>query len=392
MEINFCNTMLFIRVSYQIFGELTMFENLLERVALSKINNALKKLDNDNCNEALKILEEAKTLCAKFDPKQEKPTFAGVLIGIGAVYQKQGKDELAINNYQLALSIRNKYYNDEPRPENANLLNMMGDLCEKSKKFACPEDSYSYYIKAYTIRERLYEPSNAELLNNRLKLGTLLLEKNQYEECIPHFENYLKYTKQIDENKGTIANIEYALGICYYKKEKPELNKSVEHFRESLAKWQLLKEPQHIIDIANIMAKIYADLGKTIDAADTFLISLDEQLLLLANVSSANFVDEQKASLLVKKGNAYQAKGMYYKSIEFYQDALKLYPDKSHQNALDTLSKIAEEYTKLGEVETSECYNGLIEELVKGNDVKVMGVCEARAAEACKSCDMELLC
>jgi len=357
-----------------------MSDNILEKAAISKINNGLKKLDK-NPDEALKILEEAKSLCAKFDPEQKHPTTASVLVGIGTVYQKQDKDELAIRTYEQALSIRDNFYKEEIRSETASLLTIVAELCEKTGQKYCTKSSFNYYDRALGIKEQLYGKDNVDALNIHVKLGAALLAQEKHEEYIPHFEAYIEHIKKTDANRAIVANVEYALGVGYNARKVAD--KSIEYFRESLADWKLLNDSKHIIETANVLAKIYMDSGNSYDAAETFITSLDEQLHLLKNAPVSNEASLQKASLVVKKGNAYQAKGEYRNSIEHYKEALKLYPDKTHADVSDTLYKIAEEYTKLGDIEASECYNGLLVKLAEGNDVELFGECDNKAITAC---------
>jgi tetratricopeptide (TPR) repeat protein len=359
-------------------GGIGMAYSILESVAFSKINNGLKKLSDNQYEDALQIFESAKSVCKKFDQKQKHPTTASVLVGIGAAYHKQGKHDPAIKNYREALSIRDEYYKEEPRPETANLLNIMGELCETSREMACAEEnSYAYYNRALNIKEQLYGEENLDVLSGHLKLGTALLTQEKPKEYIWHFEKFLKFTKQTDENKVVIANVEYGLALGYNATNKPI--ESIEYFKNSLNIWKSLNDSQHIIEIANIMAKIYMSLNQTINAANAFIVGLDEQLRLLDSAPISRSTNIEKASLFVKKGNAYQAKNDYNKSIEYYNEALKFYP-KDHSAVPGVVLKMAEEYTKLGDVETSECYNGLLEKLDEGSDIELVGVCNANGA------------
>lgn len=140
---------------------------------------------------------------------------------IARTYHLQGKDELAVEYYNKALSYK------MPLIEKAFILNDLGDIYEQQNKL---DSALTYYFKALKITNELQ--NDAGMCDANGSIGDLLLKQKKYKDAIFYHNKSLVIAKKIN-SKYSIVQSEKSLSEIYNGLGNKE--KSFEHYKNYIS-------------------------------------------------------------------------------------------------------------------------------------------------------------
>ncbi|MCH8033226.1 MAG: tetratricopeptide repeat protein [Bacteroidetes bacterium] len=217
-------------------------------------------------------------------------------------HEKNGNNDLAINNYKKAINIDPKFID--------SYLNL-GQLLILKDEFTEAEKLYNTAIE-----------NNPELPQSFNNLANLYLKLSKWQNAIANYKIAIK----LDPDN---CDYYFNIGSCYAKQEEYEL--AIENFEKAI---QL--KPDHI-GAKNNSAIIYSKQNNNKKA-----IELYHQLLLM---------DVDNAEALFNLANAYQNEKDYDKAISYYKKAIDADPEL--KGSYISIGRI---FLQKGDTETAEDY------------------------------------
>lgn len=205
------------------------------------------------------------------------------------------------------------------------------------------DEAFDYAFKAKTIFNELNAHSNIGEVN--YTVGTIFFYLSDFENAL---DEYMKSFKnhELENNKVGVAEAYNGIGSAYYAIN--ENKKSIQYLKISLNKCEGL-------NAYDLKQKVLDGLGR----AYTNLKQFDKALLHLENCISV--IDEHDGSRHVKAhalnnlGQVYYKKGEYKKSIDYFEQSLKLRKESNFiSGQAQSLTNLGKAYLRLGEYKDSK--------------------------------------
>ena len=137
----------------------------------------------------------------------------------GNIYFFRGNYSEALNNYLLAMKIREKIHDKKGI---AASYNNIGNVYREMKQY---DKALDFYSKDYELTNELGdEMSSAQTLGN---IGVIYDNKGEYDKALEYFFKGVKISEKLHDQSAT-ANAYINIGLAYQEKNEPE--KSLENY------------------------------------------------------------------------------------------------------------------------------------------------------------------
>jgi tetratricopeptide (TPR) repeat protein len=284
-------------------GELLlMIDTLVFRVSalcgLGKLNECLETVEK--CEN---LIESQKHIKHKDLSSRE----AALNKWKGTIYRKKGDFDLSLENYQLALSIREKFKNE---PEIAGLLNDIGVIHASKGDFDLALEFLQRSLKTY---DKLgIERPTVKLFNN---IGLIYAYKGELDRALEYYQNSLKLGEKFGDKQVT-ATLLLNMGHIYLN--KGDLNLSTDYFQRSLTQYEELDSKFEIATCLMNMGTIFERKGDLSDSLEAYTRSL-ELFEELGNKLSTAAIFNNIGNVFLTRGDVDEAISYYKKSLELLE-------------------------------------------------------------------------
>ncbi|XP_065678078.1 uncharacterized protein LOC124818305 isoform X2 [Hydra vulgaris] len=268
---------------------------------------------------------------------------------LGLIYNKFGKNNQAIEQYEFCLNILKLTYQDKLHPDVVACLINLGNAYEAKGDY---KQAIKYYKESLKINKLIYQdkahPYVAMSFNN---LGCIYNNKGHYEQAIRYYKDCLKMNKLIyqDQPHPDVANSFNNVGNAYY--ENGQYEQAMKYYEESLKMNKIIyqDEPHPFIATSfNNLGNVYNDKGQYEQAIKYYEESLNIEQLIFKDK-----LNPSVASLFNNLGIAYNEKGQFQKAIRYYEDCLRMrkcfYQDQPHPDVATTLNNLGNVYYDNGQ-------------------------------------------
>jgi serine phosphatase RsbU (regulator of sigma subunit) len=263
---------------------------------------------------------------------------AGILVNLGAVSHTIGVYEIALDNYQSALSI---YEEKNQLQQKASTLINIGDVFINAKT---PEKSPPYYHRAKDIYEFLGD--NSGVATAHLCIGTSHIHSRNL-DCAQHsLDTALQLFQLVGERLG-LGGVYESYGELYqlkgdYQSAKAHLLKSMDYYLES-------EMQSHVATLHAKLAEVYIELNQLGKAQQSA-----EQSLREANNLGVKAVQRDAYRILSQvmyKRGRYREAYLLHRNFFTLHDSL-LSAEKTHRFAqIEAVYRLGEKEKTIAELE-----------------------------------------
>ncbi|MCC6372930.1 MAG: tetratricopeptide repeat protein [Bacteroidia bacterium] len=230
---------------------------------------------------------------------------AGMLNNLGIAYKEQGNIPKALDNYFLALKIKEQMFDSV---EIANGYHNIGQLYYDATDTI---NAIKYHNRALFIRRSISDSSG--IASSLIAIGVFHQSKNRSEEAKKCFTESLKISELIKEEES-IAIACYNLGNLYYKANKIEESKIL--YQRSLDLSRKNKNGKGVVLCLEILGSIHLDKNENKKA-----LGLLEEAY---SVSREIDATEVLSTLCGKLSAAYEKNGDPGKAVFYLKESIKL--------------------------------------------------------------------
>ncbi|MFX0050611.1 MAG: tetratricopeptide repeat protein [Candidatus Hodarchaeota archaeon] len=288
--------------SKEIREHLLMIDALVSRVSalcgLGKLNECLEAVEK--CENLIKSQEH-------FKQKDLIPREAALNRLKGKYHQRKGDLNLSLENYQLALSSREKLKNE---PEIASLLNDIGVTHASKGEF---DLALEFLQKSLKIYDKLgIERLTVKIFNN---IGLIYAYKGELDRALEFYQNSLKLSEKYGV-KQVAATLLLNMGHIYLNKGDFDL--ALDYFQSSLTQYEELDSKFEIAVCLSNMGNIFERKGDLSDALEAYTRSL-ELYEELGNKPRTGVMFNNIGNVFLTRGDVDEATSYYKKSLELLE-------------------------------------------------------------------------
>lgn len=365
-----------------------LFSTCLAQKEDELLNQAVQYYNQNQFQKSLNILEQVIYSANKND--NYELLFIGKTF-IGKDYQGMHQFDLALINYNEALSIADSILNNKAFVANicGNLGGLLGDLVLVDESLSYlnrslkilndffPNDkdkladiysifaktyannaqypeALSYYEKCLNIRIELYGEKYKYVAETQYNLATVLLSMNEYEKALSYFNKALSVFMNIySEGHYMIGVINNGIGCAYFSLK--EYSKSLEYFNNAL-KISLASSGNE-----SLTAAIYGGIAQVYMKQQKYIAAIDagnNSLSLKQTIYDEKHPEIAKSCLLL--ANAYEKISKDEEALTLYNKALTIlllrYEDQKHPNLSECYLAIASIYMEKAFYEKASDY------------------------------------
>ncbi len=187
--------------------------------------------------DAVKMGEHALTLLRRVS---DLPGEAHALDSIGGVLYRQGKPQLALENFQKALAIQTKLFGTKHK-DVADSFNNIAMAFKASGKYG---EAYEYYQKAHAAFVELYGDKHSKVAQVLSNLGSLFFSQNKLTEAQDYYgKAFTILTAELGDKHPDIAVVLNNIGTVLQLSGKTD--EAREKFTRALSIRQEVFGPQH---------------------------------------------------------------------------------------------------------------------------------------------------
>ena len=293
--------------------ELSTKTNYIEGIfrGLDRISQSYFYLDSLDQSEII-----SRKLLSLAHDKDSVKHEANAFFQLGKICEKKGITDSALVFMNNALELRKKTGKQIDIADTYNKIGQLYyDLADYQKSIDC-------YTNAIKIRELINDPYGRAIAY--INFGVTLSNIGDYQLALEQFQKGLKTFEQINDQEG-IATSCNGIGMVYenlsqstlaVKENEANYNKGLEYYRRSLTIYQKLKlrseEGSSLQNIANVYSRL-----ATNHFVDQYGEEWEDSLIKLS--SKAIF-------------------SSFEKSIEYYNQSLKIFNETKEENQISTVS------------------------------------------------------
>ncbi|CAF1298457.1 unnamed protein product [Adineta steineri] len=170
-----------------------------------------------NFEYALNCYQEALSLIEKFRDNDYRLT-AFTHMNIGSIYQETGELQLALAHYMKSFSIKDKCLPEVHR-ERAASLKSIGVILEEMELF---DEALNYYNKALEMKEKSLPNVHRQISSQLTDIGNIYLKQDKVDLALEYYERALKMDESVYANNNghpDIAVVLNNIGAVYYTKQ-----------------------------------------------------------------------------------------------------------------------------------------------------------------------------
>ncbi|CAF3626311.1 unnamed protein product [Rotaria sp. Silwood1] len=200
------------------------------------------------------------------DPPRIKDS-AYVLNNIGAVLKSEGKYGEALDFYQRALIIREKYYPTGHLDTSAS-INNIGRVFEAQGKY---DEALDFYQRALIIQEKYYPNGHPDIAYSLNNIGNVLSNQGKYKEALDfHRRAQVIQEKYFPPDHSHIATSLYNIGGVLHRQAK--YAEALDFYRRALVIREKHYPAGHpdTASCLNNIGRLFSDQGKYDDAIDIY--------------------------------------------------------------------------------------------------------------------------
>lgn len=268
---------------------------------------------------------------------------------IGAVYQRKGNFEQAMEMYQKSLDMA-RGAGDET--DLATSLNDIGMIYLDTGEY---QKALNYLKESLAIRERLFaDIYHEDLAVSLYNVGLAYFMTDSFQEAMRYYQKALDVQESLyGHNNYLVANITYSMGYIQYRLN--DVNKALDMYNEALVLFKLLFGEKHesVATCLSAIGGVYSHL-KDYDKALEFY---KRALYIKTRVFGPQHPDV--ATVMNNIGTAYFYKGDSESSLSYFESVLEIrkniYGDK-HPSIAVTMNNIASIYQEQGDYQKAVDY------------------------------------
>lgn len=272
-------------------------------------------LAEEKANELLELCNELKN--------GESRTAYGLNL-IGMIHEAQGNYDIAVQDYQQAIRIREKLAKNNPEKHLPDLANTINNLADSYTNLELYDDARKYYDDALEIRKKLAERNpiiySVDVAQSLSNIARLDCAGHSYSESLSNYLEAMKLYEYLRNGGSSVgewlAKVYENIGFVYYK---------MEQYDESLIFYQYCKDEyiqilkkdgdcsEELIGVISTRSTIFEELSRY----DEAIKELDEAKFICNKYVKSGTEDFLKTNILITKNIA-----VLYDSLELYEKAL----------------------------------------------------------------------
>ena len=257
---------------------------------------------------------------------------------IGAIYRKQGKYDMAMDNHLKALDICVKSLGDE-HAVTAMTHDQLGMLKDKQGDAA---QALEHYLKALSVREKTLGADDLAVATSYNNLGALNYSLGNLDKAMEYFEKSLAISeKKLDADHPDLATSYSNIGSVY--NARGENARALEYFTRALdIRRQALGDshPDVALTISD-MGSAYLDMSDYDKALDCYTRALEITQKVMGN-------EHPDVAICYNNiGQVYEYQRDYDKALQYYGKSLdikKKLLDDDHPSVINTLEVMGKIY------------------------------------------------
>lgn len=239
-------------------------------------------------------------------------------VNAGVILDRQRRYEEALDAYQKVVKIA-EYQSDTTSDRLARIYNNIGNALNHLQR---PHEGAVYFEKALKFLEKFFPEDYAYTAKTCLYLGDAAHLQGRLQEALTWFDRAENiYTKNPPDDR---TRAEILLRIANTLREKGDLEKSIEYYDESLARYQSLGNHPYY---ENVRAGIYHNMALTYLASREFAAAhknLSRASEIYLQVIPGNFAIQGQLSLnsgliFFNEGKIPEAKDRFIQAMEYYR-------------------------------------------------------------------------
>ncbi len=216
----------------------------------------------DDYDEALSHLHLALSLAQELGAQEQ---LAIVHNYIGLIHWNQGKDELAMSEFEASIKIAETF--DFQRHLHTALHNLGNVYARRGELHSNPDDlqkALCFFEKSLNIEETLKDDNAIALSHNNIGNVHRLLGSRQ--KALEHYHTALALSEKIGA-KYTRIDVLINLGLFYI--EEKNFTTAHLHLNEALALSESVQSNSQIVDILDALTQLYKSQGQFKEALET---------------------------------------------------------------------------------------------------------------------------
>ncbi len=217
-----------------------IYEKLKDTIAMA-YSNFIMGTANMNMNKFV----EAYDLLNKGIRSGDKKTTARCYNNIGIIFNKQGNYSKALENYLLALRIREK---ENDKGDIASSFLNIGNVCYQQKNYS---EAIGYYSKATTLFDKIKEVFGIATVKHNI--GLVYVQQGLLDSALIYFKDALELHKTIDDKRG-IAGAYESIGEVYLNRTM--FTESKEYLERALVLYIETEDIDNIVEVNISLARI----------------------------------------------------------------------------------------------------------------------------------------
>ncbi len=269
------------------------------------------------------------------------PALAAVYFYLAGLYDRTNRPLLALENFDKALELREKYYQEE-NADIANVLVGIGDVYRFN--YSNYDSATKYYQKALEIQERVLEGGSVQLGANYYSIASVQRLKGEFENALIYAQQALKtYGSSEDVTPNLLANTHMLLGNIHFGREA-YLESTQDYEKAVQISLENLIAQNNLGDYYNSLGAAYRMLDSTNIAKDYYF-------------KAAGKLSEQFGSNSLRLSYVYDNLGLIYRDQRSWDSSFYYYNKSLLIREVDPIqnkSEIAQSLRFLGDLNRSK--------------------------------------
>jgi CHAT domain-containing protein/tetratricopeptide (TPR) repeat protein len=244
--------------------------------------------------------------------KKDIPEKADLANILGFVQLNKGRNDLALDNFNIALKLYQQFY-PEKHSKLATCYSNFGLLYNSTGNH---ELAAEFLQKSLTIRQQLYGENHEEVADAYNNLGLAFVESDK-EKSLDFYDKALAvYQKIYSENHPKTARVYNNTAIVYFQEK--DYDSALKNYRKAEQIFQNLYNDSH-----PNLAFVYSSIGQVFEAQEDYVKALSFQKLAL-DIYRKNYTKKhyEIANTYNLIGNIYRKQQNYKQALQNYQQAL----------------------------------------------------------------------